>query len=66
MAALAPRGGVVHFHDKFPVEGVPARPLAAVEDAALAAGRRARLLGWREVKSFAPGIVHAVLDVDVR
>ena len=66
MAALAPRGGVVHFHDKFPVEGVPARPLAAVEDAALAAGRRAQLLGWREVKSFAPGIVHAVLDVDGR
>jgi len=57
---------VVHFHDKFPVEDVPARPLAAVEAAARGAGREARLLGWREVKSFAPGVVHAVLDVGVR
>jgi len=66
MGALAPGGGIVHFHDKFPVEGVPARPLAAVEAAASGAGREARLLGWREVKSFAPGRVQAVLDVEVR
>jgi tRNA wybutosine-synthesizing protein 2 len=66
MEALAPGGGVVHFHDKYPVEDVPARPLAAVEEAARAAGRTARLLSWREVKSFAPGVVHAVLDVEVR
>jgi tRNA wybutosine-synthesizing protein 2 len=66
IAALAPGGGVVHFHDKYPVEDVPARPLAAVEEAARGAGRTARLLCWREVKSFAPGIVHAVLDVGVR
>lgn len=66
MEALAPGGGVVHLHDKWVEEAVPSRPLASVEAAAGAAGRVARLLGWREVKSFAPGVVHAVLDVDVR
>jgi tRNA wybutosine-synthesizing protein 2 len=66
MEVLSAGGGVVHFHDKYAVEDVPARPLAAVAAAARRAGREARLQGWREVKSFAPAVVHAVLDVEVR
>ena len=66
IAALAPSGGVVHLHDKWAEEAVPSRPLASAVAAGRAAGREVRLLGWREVKSFAPGVVHAVLDLDVR
>ena len=65
MEVLGPGGGVVHLHEKYGIEEVPERPLAAVEEAASEAGREARLLSWREVKSYAPAIVHAVVDVEV-
>jgi tRNA wybutosine-synthesizing protein 2 len=64
--ALGPGGGVVHLHEKYGIEEVPDRPMEAVRAAAKATGREARLLSWREVKSYAPAIVHAVVDVDVR
>ncbi len=66
MEALGPSGGVVHLHEKYGIEEVPDRPMRAIETAASASGRTARLLSWREVKSYAPAIVHAVVDVDVR
>ncbi len=66
MEVLEPSGGVVHLHEKYGIEEVPERPLAAVEAAARGAGREASLLSWREVKSYAPAIVHAVVDVEVR
>ncbi len=66
MEALGPDGGVVHLHEKYGIEEVPERPMVAIEAAAADADRTARLLSWREVKSYAPSIVHAVLDVDVR
>jgi tRNA wybutosine-synthesizing protein 2 len=66
MEVLGPEGGVVHLHEKYGIEEVPERPLAAVQEAARQAGREARLLSWREVKSYAPAIVHAVLDAEVR
>ncbi len=65
MDALAPGGGVLHLHEKYGIEEVPDRPVAAVTEAAREAGREARLLSWREVKSYAPAIVHAVVDVEV-
>lgn len=66
MEVLGPDGGVVHLHEKYGIEEVPDRPVAAVKEAAREAGREARLLSWREVKSYAPAIVHAVVDVEVR
>ncbi|UCC92981.1 MAG: class I SAM-dependent methyltransferase family protein [Thermoplasmata archaeon] len=66
MEVLGTGGGVVHLHEKYGIEEVPDRPLEAVRGAAGAAGREARLLSWREVKSYAPAIVHAVVDVDVQ
>ena len=66
MRTLGPDGGVVHLHEKYGIEEVPGRPMAAVVAAARAAGREATLVSWREVKSYAPAIVHAVVDVEVR
>jgi tRNA wybutosine-synthesizing protein 2 len=66
MEVLGPRGGVVHLHEKYGIEEVPDRPVKAVEGAASGAGMEAHLLSWREVKSYAPSIVHAVVDVEVR
>jgi tRNA wybutosine-synthesizing protein 2 len=65
MEVLGVGGGVVHFHEKYGIDQVPDRPMAAIATAAEEAGRSARLLSWRGVKSYAPSIVHAVLDVEV-
>jgi tRNA wybutosine-synthesizing protein 2 len=65
MKSLGPDGGVVHLHEKYGIDEVPERPMAAIEAAAADAGRTARLLSWREVKSYAPAIVHAVVDAKV-
>ena len=66
MEVLGDGGGIVHFHEKYGVDQVPDRPMTAVVAAAAEAGRSARLLSWRGVKSYAPAIVHAVLDIEVR
>ena len=66
MDVLGPMGGVVHLHEKYGIDQVPHRAMAAIETAANEAGRSARMLGWREVKSYAPAIVHAVVDAQVR
>ncbi len=66
IGALGPSGGVVHLHEKYGIEEVPDHPMRAIEAAASAAGRTARLVSWREVKSYAPAVVHAVVDVDIR
>jgi tRNA wybutosine-synthesizing protein 2 len=65
LAALKPAGGIVHFHEAYPQE-------TKFADARLALGRAAcggfkvRVLGQREVKSFAPGIDHVVVDAEFR
>ncbi len=64
--ALDEEGGVVHLHNKYGLEEVPSSPMAAIEEAAARRGRTARMLGWREVKSYAPAVVHAVVDAEVR
>ena len=65
MDALCKAGGVIHLHDKYGIDQVPRQPMEAVEAAAERTGRAVRLQGWREVKSYAPAIVHAVVDVEV-
>lgn len=65
VAALKPEGGVVHFHEAYPQE-------TKFEDARRALGRAAcgdfkmRVVAQREVKSFAPGIDHVVVDAEFR
>jgi tRNA wybutosine-synthesizing protein 2 len=65
LETLGEGGGVVHLHDKYGIEEVPDRPMAAIEAAASAAGRLTYMKGWREVKSYAPSIVHAVVDAAI-
>lgn len=65
VAALKPQGGVIHFHEAYPQE-------TKFEDARRALGRAAcgdfkmAVLAQREVKSFAPGIDHVVVDAEYR
>ena len=64
--ALKKSGGVIHFHDVFPKESVSNVPFSELSASARTYFKKVDLLSWHIIKSFAPGIVHVVLDVGVR
>ena len=65
LKVLKPDGGVIHYHTTCPVDSFPEEPFHDVESAARASGRNVELLYHKEVKSYAPGIIHGVLDVKI-
>lgn len=58
-------GGIIHYHETCPNELLPNRPLDRVKDAAKGVNRDVKLLNLKEIKSYAPGVSHVVLDVKV-
>lgn len=62
--ALVP-GGVLHYHQTLPSWLYPDHLIAEVICAAEAQGRRAEILQCSRVKKYAPGVLHAVLDVRI-
>ena len=60
---LVKSGGVIHYHETCPCELLPARPVERLQ----AANPRGRvdILGFREVKSYSPGVSHVVVDARV-
>jgi len=62
---LSPKGGFLHFHETAREKEVPHVPFGKVRDAARAAGLGARLVGHRVVKSYAPCVLHVVVDVEL-
>lgn len=65
LATLRDQGGIVHYHRTCSAEEFPAQPLEEVKAAAERESRHAELLVARRVKSYAPGVVHGVLDVRI-
>lgn len=57
--------GVLHFHAATPDAELWARPVERVETAAKAADRSISVLDKRRVKTFAEGVYHVVLEVQV-
>jgi tRNA wybutosine-synthesizing protein 2 len=55
--------GVIHFHEKYPEKIVPEKPLKQIKEIADTYNRSATLIGYRKVKSYAPGISHFVFDI---
>ncbi len=53
--------GVIHYHESTP-EVVLDRAKRRVERACLRAGRKCRILGFRKVKNYSPGVYHVVVD----
>jgi len=66
MATLHPAGGVLHYHCACSTDDFPGEPMQEVQQAARNAGRSAELSRHRMVKSYAPGVVHGVLDMAIR
>ncbi len=59
---LKPKGGILHYHDTIPEDSLPSLA-APVVAAARDRGWTARPFETHVVKTYAPGIVHAVTDV---
>ena len=58
--------GMIHYHQNCPNELLEERPISTVIEAARNEGREATVLNQRIIKSFAPGVSHVVLDIEVR
>lgn len=57
--------GIIHYHTLSPIEDVPSFIMKKVKKTAEKFGRKAKLISYRKIKSYAPGIVHVVMDIEV-
>ena len=57
--------GFIHYHDVFPEENVPDKPLYYLTKHTEEVGRKAEIIRYRKVKSYAPGINHYVFDIRI-
>ena len=62
---LQEHSGIIHYHNTFPNHAVPNKPMKIVEEEANKKGCKAELLGYYNVKSYAPGISHYVFDLRI-
>ena len=60
---LLKSGGIVHYHETCPNELLPTRPIQRLVDHAR--GGRLEILRFHEIKSYAPGVSHVVVDARV-
>lgn len=58
-------GGIIHYHEKCPNELLPKRPIENVKSELAKKGRDMELLEMKTVKSYAPGVSHIVLDINI-
>jgi tRNA wybutosine-synthesizing protein 2 len=65
MECLKHRGGVIHYHDVFPNDLLPERPMKLAEEIAASYKKTIRLLNYKQVKSYSPKVSHIVLDLQV-
>jgi len=56
-------GGVVHYHETCPNDLMPDRPVHRLREAA--EGRTVEILRLKEIKSYAPGVSHVVVDARI-
>lgn len=56
-------GGIVHYHETCPNELLPARPIQRIVDSVH--GGRVEILRLKDIKSYAPGVSHIVVDARV-
>jgi tRNA wybutosine-synthesizing protein 2 len=57
--------GIIHYHDVFPNELIPQKPLKVINDAAGKYRLKLNQVKHRFIKSYAPGISHIVFDIEI-
>ena len=63
LKALKQSGGILHFHEVYPHENIPDIAFQEIKSIAITYFKDIELVNWKIIKSYAPGIVHAVLDI---
>ncbi|MEM2727141.1 MAG: class I SAM-dependent methyltransferase family protein [Archaeoglobaceae archaeon] len=58
------RRGVVHYHESTPLKVID-RPIIRVQKACRKLGKNCKILKFRKVKNYSPGVVHIVVDAFV-
>ncbi len=56
--------GVIHYHESVP-EKIIDRPIKRIENACRKMGKRVKVLNFRKVKNYSPGVIHVVVDAYV-
>lgn len=62
---LCDNTGFIHFHEKYSERVIPDLPLLRMQKIADEYDKKIDLLGYKKVKSFAPGVGHFVFDLFV-
>ena len=57
--------GAIHYHEVCPNELLPDKSLKNIQEIAEKFDRKAELLAYKHVKSYAPGVSHVVLDIGI-
>ncbi len=62
--ALREDGGVIHYHESVP-EVIINRPIERIKKACEKLGKKVKILNFRKVKNYSPGVLHMVVDAYV-
>ena len=57
--------GILHYHEATPSALLPEGPIAFLHETAANAGYECRILRFHDLKSYAPGVRHVVIDAEV-
>ncbi|MBE3043191.1 class I SAM-dependent methyltransferase family protein, partial [Candidatus Bathyarchaeota archaeon] len=60
---LLKSGGVIHYHETCPNELLPNRPVQRILENVK--GGRMEVIRMKEIKSYAPGVTHVVVDAKI-
>jgi tRNA wybutosine-synthesizing protein 2 len=60
---LLKSGGVIHYHETCPNELLPNRPVQRILENVK--GGRTEIIRMKEIKSYAPGVTHVVVDAKI-
>jgi tRNA wybutosine-synthesizing protein 2 len=61
---LKNKNGIIHYHDVFPNELIPEKPIEIIKKIATKCEVKFDILNYRSIKSYAPGINHFVFDLE--
>lgn len=65
LKVLKEEGGIVHYHETCPNELLPERPVQRIKEACSKTDLSIRFFTLRRIKSYAPGVTHVVVDVEI-
>ena len=60
---LKDQSGFIHYHEVCPDELLPTRPTDRLRESAKKIEKELQILNYRNIKSYAPGVSHVVLDI---